>query len=258
MTISLTSIVSQAIGVPAGFEVSIYSSDPNLILSSSPIISGHRVGTSVSVPNNYDSLISIQIVKTDPTLVLPDYASVSIVASVLQKLGNVEASTIVGTEHILFNAAIRLSRKLLATQLLGGVANGFYFRDARGYFQIVSLCFPCAHFLSFDQTLVGDTDQLPRTGSMAFSPGKLVAWQLWAPIDVHRWKDIQPYGTIPDATFAQDFAPSNYGVDISTNRGSGSDIVAMSANYVYLRGNTNAVSFSLERILTSRILILIT
>jgi hypothetical protein len=102
-------------------------------MANSPIISGHRVGTSVSVTDKYDNLISIQIIKTDPALVLPDYASVSVVVSVVQVVNHIQVATVLGAEHILFNASIRLARMLAVSKLASGVADGFYFRDNRGF-----------------------------------------------------------------------------------------------------------------------------
>ncbi|EGO00881.1 hypothetical protein SERLA73DRAFT_71853 [Serpula lacrymans var. lacrymans S7.3] len=137
----------ESIGIPNGLEASMYSSDSRLTMSSTPIINGQRVGTSLSITGEYDSLITIQIVKTDPTVVLPNYASVSLVANVIQKLGKIEVATVLGAEHLLFDESIRLARSLVKTKQAGSTVEGFYFRAD-----------------------IGDTNVIPRTGPLWISP----------------------------------------------------------------------------------------
>jgi hypothetical protein len=68
--------------------------------------------------------------------------------------------------------------------------------------------------------------------------------------EIHRFEDIQPYGPKPDASFSTDFSVANYGTDITNSRGVASNILPQSPNYIYVRGNTNAVNLAFECILT--------
>ncbi len=111
----------------------MYSSDPNLSLSNAPIVSGDNIGTTVSVTNGYDSLVTVQITRTDPNAVLADYASVSIVVGVLVQTSDpqLQTYTLIGAEHCLFNEQIRIARMVQQSKLRAQTtANGFYFRDA--------------------------------------------------------------------------------------------------------------------------------
>ncbi|TDL16741.1 hypothetical protein BD410DRAFT_844164 [Rickenella mellea] len=137
----------ESIGMPAGYDVSIFSDDPAVNLARTHIVTGHRVGTTITVKDGFDALITVQIYKGTGATMPPNYASVSLVASIVQTSGHLQTIQVIGAEHVLFDSALRLARGIVRAQQLGNTAVGFYFRDA-----------------------MGDTDSFPRTGAASHSP----------------------------------------------------------------------------------------
>ncbi|TDL14744.1 hypothetical protein BD410DRAFT_832964 [Rickenella mellea] len=137
----------ESIGMPTGYDVSIFSDNPAVNMARTHIVSGHRVGTTISVKDGFDALITVQVYKGTGAPLPPNYASISVVASVIQTSGRIQTLQVIGAEHVLFDSAIRLSRGIVKARQLGDTAVGFYFRDA-----------------------MGDTDKFPRTGAASHSP----------------------------------------------------------------------------------------
>ncbi|TDL16739.1 hypothetical protein BD410DRAFT_831879 [Rickenella mellea] len=137
----------ESIGIPAGYDVSIFSSDPSINMARTHIVTGHRVGTAISVKDGFDALITIQVYKGKDSPLPPNYASVSLVASVVNTSGRIQTSQVIGAEHVLFDSSIRLSRGIVKSKQLGDAAVGFYFRDN-----------------------ITDTNSFPRTGNASHSP----------------------------------------------------------------------------------------
>ncbi|TDL16731.1 hypothetical protein BD410DRAFT_844155 [Rickenella mellea] len=137
----------EAIGMPTGYDVSIFSDDPAVNMARTAVVNGHRIGTTISVKDGFDALITVQVYKGTASTLPPNYASISLIASVIQTSGRIQTLQIIGAEHLLFDSAIRLARGIVKSEQLGDTAVGFFFRD-----------------------MIGDTATFPRTGSACQSP----------------------------------------------------------------------------------------
>ncbi|TDL16745.1 hypothetical protein BD410DRAFT_613226 [Rickenella mellea] len=134
-------------GMPTGYDVSIFSSDPAINMARTHIVTGHRVGTTISVKNGFDALITVQVYKGKDSPLPPNYASISLVASVVHTSSRIQTIQVIGAEHVLFDSSLRLSKGSAKAQHLGDTEVGFYFRDN-----------------------IGDTNVIPRTGNAYHSP----------------------------------------------------------------------------------------
>ncbi|KAH7106509.1 hypothetical protein BKA62DRAFT_687340 [Auriculariales sp. MPI-PUGE-AT-0066] len=137
----------EAIGIPTGFSVSIFSDNPAIVMAKTPVDTSTRIGFTVPVKDGLDTSITVQLYKGDGMTVPPDSSSISLVASVNKGSGHIVDTVILGAEHVVFDSAIRLARSIVKGELLGGSVQGFYFRDN-----------------------INDTNVFPREGTASCSP----------------------------------------------------------------------------------------
>jgi hypothetical protein len=123
----------------------LFSLDPSIRIDRTPIVPGTSFGLTLNLADGFDTLITVQIHNVNGRLA-PTNASVSLVAHVVYGEGRVKQSVIIGAEHIVFHAGMRLSRGILRA---AASKPAFYFR-----------------------TKIGDTDVFPRKGNVSRSPGK--------------------------------------------------------------------------------------
>jgi len=144
----------ESLAIPEGYEFSLYSEDPAVNITRTALVDGQALGVTVEVKDGYDAPITVQIFNTGGAL-LPNNASVSIVAHVIEQVDKVAVSYVVGCEHIVFNADARYVKgrnaagaydgasgttvalaekqpKTLASATAAAAAPAFWFRAALG------------------------------------------------------------------------------------------------------------------------------
>lgn len=129
---------AQAVGIPAGYSVSIFSDDPRIVLAKTVIDPNSRIGFTIPATDGLDAQITVQIYKADGAPIPPDNSSISLVAHVNIGSRPVVETVILGAEHVVFDSAIRISRALVQGAFTGSKAQGFYFRGE--YCSHAALC----------------------------------------------------------------------------------------------------------------------